>query len=111
MWHRLRLALGIPIRELQQRVSGREFAEWLAFERLYGPIDPGRRMDLAAALVASVLANIHRDPKRRRQPYTVEDFLPQYDRPAPRRQTPEETVELVAMLNAMFGGQDLRARD
>jgi len=61
---------------------------------------------VAAALVASTLANIHRDSRRR--PYTVQDFMPGWGREPPRRQTPEETVRMIEMLNAAFGGRDLR---
>jgi len=70
----------------------------------------GRRIDVAAAIVASTLANIHRDPKRRRKPFSPEDFLSDWDPEPepPRRQTPEETVRLVEMLNAAFGGKDER---
>jgi hypothetical protein len=35
-----------------------------------------RREDARFALVCSVLANCHRDPKRRARPYQVEDFMP-----------------------------------
>ena len=41
-----------------------------------------RRADSRAALIASVIANVHRDPQQRPSPYTVEDFLPQAPSPA-----------------------------
>ena len=40
-----------------------------------------RRADARFALVCAVLANCHRDPKRRSRPYQVEDFMPGGDRP------------------------------
>jgi hypothetical protein len=51
-----------------------EFSESLAFERLE-PDPAEMTMHLLAALV-TMTANVHRDPKRKPQPYTVEDFLP-----------------------------------
>lgn len=34
------------------------------------------RQDYHAALVCMVLANVYRDPKRKPQPYTIDDFMP-----------------------------------
>lgn len=41
-------------------------------------IDPfgGVRGDVQAGMIASVLANIHRDTKKRAKPYEVTDFMP-----------------------------------
>ena len=68
--------MGIPIGELQGRVTSREFTEYMAYDRLepFGP----EREDLRAGIVASTIANANRDPKRHRQPYTAEDFMPRY---------------------------------
>lgn len=53
------------------RMSSREFTEWLAYYELepFGE----QRADLRAALIASVIANAHRDPKKK--PYKAADFL------------------------------------
>lgn len=95
--------------ECQRRVSSREFAEWLAYERLepFGP----ERDDLRAALVAAVIANVNRDPKKRRKPYEVSDFMPKFDRgPEPERKSDGELLARVEMLNAVFGGVDKRKK-
>jgi len=51
-----------------------ELAEWIAF---FG-INPWgeERADLRAGIVASTLANVNRDPKRRPEPYRATDFMP-----------------------------------
>lgn len=67
--------MGIPLAELQQRVSSRDFAEYWAHHQL----EPWglEREDLRAGIVASTIANANRDPKKRAQPYTAFDFVPQ----------------------------------
>jgi hypothetical protein len=51
-----------------------EFATWQA----YYEIDPfgEDRADLRAGIVASVIANANRDPKRKPTPFTAQDFMP-----------------------------------
>lgn len=58
-----------------RHISSAEFTEWLAFYQLepFGPEAESWR----AAMLASVLANVNRDPKVRRKPYTVADFMPE----------------------------------
>lgn len=59
----------------QAAVSSREFTEWLAYARLepFGAEADDHRMAQLLALVA----NVNRDPKRRRRPWSPGDFLPQ----------------------------------
>lgn len=46
--------------------------------------------DYRAGVIASLLANIHRDPKKQRQPYTPHDFFPSIPKPkAPYRSAAE----------------------
>lgn len=48
----------------------------------YSLVEPfgEERGDLRAGIVASVIANSNRDPKRRPQPFTAQDFMPDYRR-------------------------------
>lgn len=50
-----------------------EFLDWIAYYELepFGP----ERVDWNAAMVASVIANANRDPKKRKKPFTVNDFI------------------------------------
>ncbi|MEW6223199.1 MAG: DUF4035 domain-containing protein [Chloroflexota bacterium] len=69
--------MGIPIGELQLRVSSREFAEYWAYDQLepFGP----ERDDLRAGVVASTIANVNRDPKRQRTPFTPDQFTLRFE--------------------------------
>ena len=64
--------------------------EWLA----YTQIEPWgeERADWRAALIACMLANIHRDEKRKTEPYEISDFMPDFSGEAKtaKEQTPEE---------------------
>ena len=35
-----------------------------------------RRQMVPAAMICSVIANVHRDPEQRSEPWTIQDFLP-----------------------------------
>ena len=55
MWHRLALALGGTVTDLQHRMPYREYVDWVALWQ----IEPwgDARGDMQAALVATLLAN------------------------------------------------------
>lgn len=59
-----------------------------------------RRSDARFALVCAVLANCHRDPKRRPRPYEVEDFLP--------RERPKTAEELDRKIRQFARGMGAR---
>ena len=61
MWHRLALALGGTVAELQERMPYREYLDWVAL----WTIEPwgDARVDMGAALVAALVANANRDRK------------------------------------------------
>lgn len=66
--------MGIPIAELQERVSSHDFAEyWVHFG-----LEPWglEREDLRAGIVASTIANANRDAKKKPRPFTPEQFMP-----------------------------------
>lgn len=50
---------------------------WAAYYELepWGEV----RGDLRAGIVASVIANVNRDPKKKGQPFKPTDFMPDYD--------------------------------
>lgn len=72
MIFRLALAMGMPVRDLLGRISGRELAEWIAFD-LVEPIG-GLRGDYQAAVVAATVTNGLRGGKGKR--LGLDDFLP-----------------------------------
>lgn len=65
------------------------------------------RADWRAGIVASTVANTARDPKVQREPFTPQEFMPKFEKET-TEQTPEQMLAIVEMLNAAFGGQDLR---
>ena len=73
-WFRLALKLGMTLAEAQQRINSREFAEWIAFDRL-DPIAE-ERADARAAMIAHLLACAFRGKGRAPK---FEDFMPDYE--------------------------------
>lgn len=91
--------------ELLRGMSSAEMAEWMA----YAMIEPfgEARADLRMGIIASLLANIYRDPKKRRQAYKPEDFIPQFQTETDideRMQSATEKVRTV--FSALAGGSD-----
>lgn len=60
-----------------RRIPASLLAEWMAYDQVE-PISLGYRGEVAAAQVASVIANVNRNPEKKRQPYTIEDFVVKY---------------------------------
>ena len=89
----------MSVRQCQQEISSREFAEWIAYNRLepFGE----RRADLRTGIVASVIANVNRDKKKRSKPFKAEEFMPEFGSEYTEYvMTPEETAETA---NRIFG--------
>lgn len=86
-YFRLAGHLGMTVRELLARTGSRELTEWMAYERITGPLD-GRRGDIQAALIASTIANSQRAKGKRAA--KLNDFLIVWDRG--RKKTPAELL-------------------
>ncbi|GGQ07796.1 hypothetical protein BKA00_007432 [Actinomadura coerulea] len=93
----------MPVSELLERVSSRELSEWMAYERVAGPLGFDRA-DVQSAIVAATVANANRGKGK---PLTPADFVPKWDRKP--KQTVEEMVQLAYALNAAFGGSVVNA--
>lgn len=100
MYFRLAGHLGMTVAELLARISSREISEWLAYERIAGPIGPARA-DIQAAIIASNIVNVNRGKGKR--PSTPKDFIPEWDRGA-REQSPDEIFAAVSAFNRQVGG-------
>jgi hypothetical protein len=96
-----------------EAMPGDLLLEWLA----YSELDPfgNERQDLHAAMVVSAIANVNRDPKTRKNPYSPNDFMPKFGAPSPQpspngrgRQSGAQMLEMVKMLNAAFGGSEVK---
>lgn len=68
----------MTVDELLGKVSSQELTEWMAFERLNGPIDPYERLDRAAALIAERVTYMLSSPKGRKKIKGIEQFVPKW---------------------------------
>lgn len=94
LW-RIATALGYPHpRRLLAGISSSELTELLAFHAVE-PLGE-ERGDLRAAIVASTLANVNRDSRKRPRPYKPEEFMPFHHR------EPESAEALSARIKAAF---------
>jgi len=87
-------------------MSSRELSEWMAFAR-EEPIGE-HRADLRTGILASLIANANRDPKKRHKPFTASDFMPEFWDRGGAEQDWTDQLMIIETLNMAFGGQDLR---
>lgn len=97
----------MTVAELLARMSSREISEWICFFDLEGP--PGEaRADWRAGLIASTIANVNRDQKKRREPFGPGDFMPRWgDTPSEDErpvQTAEQQIAMARRLARALGG-------
>lgn len=92
-----------------ERVSSSELTEWMAYYQLepFGQ----ERDNLHAGIIASVFANANRDRKKQRKPFEVKDFMLKLGKPKNEKKNAEQLLAKVEILNAAFGGVDLRRTD
>ncbi|WP_289009514.1 DUF4035 domain-containing protein [uncultured Thermomonospora sp.] len=90
----------MPVSELLARMPSAELTEWMAYERITGPLG-GERGDIQAALISTVIANSLAGKKGRRA--KLRDFLLKWDR---KPQSWRDQLAVVRQLNRMFGGVD-----
>lgn len=81
-----------------------EFLEWRAWYEMEPRGE--ERDDWRAALQSAVLANVHRNTKKKKTPFGPKDFILQFERPeAEGEHSPQATRGLVEMLAAAYGGR------
>ena len=89
--------MGTTVARLQRSISAREFAEWIAYTTVIGPIGE-ERADYRAAMVAYANASLWT------KEVTFKDFL-LFDPDKPQTtQTPDDVLNKIRMVNAMLGG-------
>jgi len=78
------------------RMTWGEYLEWGE----YYAVEPWgeERGDLRSGIIASLIANTNRDPKRQPKPFEPVDFMPYYEKPQP---SPEQ---LAHKIRAALGG-------
>lgn len=90
----------MTVADLDSRLDSAELTEWMAFERMTGPLGR-RRNDIQAATVAATIANVNRSKNGQRA--RVTDFLIPYGE---HHKTPEQMLEMVRSLNRAMGGEE-----
>lgn len=83
-------------------MSYAEFVDWLAYYQVepWGDV----RGDLHAALVAAIIANANRDPKKRRKPYTPGEFMPDWWKGRGQPEGPAHVAQLLAKMQMLTDG-------
>lgn len=73
----------------------------------YYHVEPfgAERDNMHAGIVAATIANANRNPKKQRKAFSFADFILKF---TVKKKTPEQMLQVVEMLNAAFGGKDLR---
>ena len=69
-------------------------------------IEEQKKLDARAALICAMLANINRDPKKRSKAFTVEDFMPKYEKEREIKSA-EEMLETVKLWNKILRGDEI----
>lgn len=93
--------MGCTVRELLHRIDSKELTEWMAFYQLEpwgADVD-----DWRAGMIASTVANVHRDPKKRREPFSPQDFMPQRAEVA-QEQRPEDHEAILRLWQRALQG-------
>jgi len=68
-------------------------------------IEEQKKLDSRAALICAMLANINRNPKKRSKAFTVEDFMPKYEKER-KVKSAEEMLETVKLWNKVLRGDE-----
>lgn len=93
-------------------ISWAEFIDWIAYSELE-PFDEVRA-DIRAASICATLANIHRNSKKRPQPFKISDFLVHFeddDKPKSRKQSWQQQKLIATMIaTAMNAEEDKRQK-
>ena len=61
--------------------------------------------------MAALIANINRDSKKKPNPFTIDDFMPDFDgvqKQVKPKQTWQEQKQIIEMFNAAYVGEDTR---
>ena len=93
----------MTVTRLLAETTSAELSEWVAFYGLepFGP----ERGDLQAGVVAATVANVNRDAKKQKRPYSAQDFMPKFkgggggerERPTPEQLRQKWEMVVAAM--------------
>lgn len=95
----------VDVDALLARLSSRQISEWMA----YYTLDPfgEERADLRMGMLMALIANVNRDPQKRKEAYTAEEFMPkfgeEYKQDGPGKQDGQTWEQQKELLKAMSG--------
>lgn len=89
--------------QLLSEISSAELTEWMTYYQLE-PWGTGPD-DLRAGILASTIANVNRDEKRRPQPYEPGDFIPRREEAEAEEQSLEEQQQILQSLMAAWAAK------
>ncbi|MEV6544390.1 DUF4035 domain-containing protein [Streptomyces sp. NPDC051665] len=95
----------MTVADLDSRLASAELTEWMAYEKITGPLGR-RRHDIQAATIASTVANANRGKGGKK--FEVRDFLPAYGL---ERQGPQDMLAAIRGINRSMGGAEHARRD
>ena len=83
-----------------KRININQLREWKAYAELepFGP----RREDARAAQTSWMLAELHRDKKKRRRAFALEDFVLDHGDDKPQRRRPRKSWRAMRAIGAMM---------
>lgn len=90
----------MTVADLDSRLDSAELTEWMAFEKITGPLGR-RRGDIQAATIAATIANANRGKGSRK--FKVSDFLIPYGE---QRKGPEQLLAAIRGINRSMGGEE-----
>lgn len=93
--------------EMLSRISSMEITEWIAYERIAGPLGAWR-FDVLTAHIVAAITNGFRAFGKQSPIRELKKFLPTWDRKAQSEQTPDEMLEVIRSLNRAAGGKEVR---
>jgi hypothetical protein len=73
--------------------------EWAEYAELEMLSDVA--LDVHLADIRCILANVHRDRRKHRQPYKLKEFMLLKQQRQPKRQTPEEMKQVLETMSVM----------
>jgi hypothetical protein len=84
-------------------MSSRELAEWMAYEKVTGPLDDRLRADISAGIIAATVSNAN-GAKKKAKP---SDFIPTWFK---RKRSVREIWAEVVKANTALGGSYSQGR-
>ena len=74
-----------------RRITAQQLIEWMQYD-IIEPFGEWRA-DWRSAEIVTMLANVNRDSKKKKEPYKTTDFLTKFGEPVEEERKPKQTVK------------------